>query len=544
MGAKPPDQLNLRRPNVKCDICGRKFMNATALKSHHKCLHLKPDGKRSIKKGVDTKPLKKKVVPVSMLKRVAPAQASKQVNKTEVKGSSSLPGKKATTDKRPKFECPVCAAIFAVYFSAFRHIQKNHCVDANGEKVSPHSPDLIKPIRQEYCMTCDKQIRSTDTHVCVKPTLPKDFYKCYGCDQIFSSLAIFQHHIKGLHDDGVQNYFLPSKEDFTAWKKDLEDQTELSFVKLNNMKSKDIYHCSYQPVDPTAVSHFCPSMISVRNYKSGVHVTYHKDHFGHVIKPADLEKYSNHLISSLKNDEEMKLDSEEDCDLYIQFRKLVTNVVNDAAKVDVATLRDLFGKALEMTTILKCSDNEERGLPIANKILTDAQISSNLESMKTKRKHSPVPKDAKKDVKKVKKDGEDKFENGIYKAKSPTLNKSASFKSKKNDTEKIDDVSKLVLQSPTSFNESYKNFVDQNFKLQPDASTPKPRSYVRKKEVVKTKIGQFKVKPSSLSPKETILNDSLPKEVPVSPNRWKLKPDFKYEVKEQENDCNILILKI
>lgn len=134
MGAKPPDQLNLRRPTVKCDICGRKFLNATALKSHHKFLHLKPEGKRSFKKAVETKQLKKKVVPVSMLKRVAPSQAAKQVNKSDVKGSTSLPGKKPT-ERRAKFECPVCAAIFAVYFSAFRHIQKSHCVNANGDKV-------------------------------------------------------------------------------------------------------------------------------------------------------------------------------------------------------------------------------------------------------------------------------------------------------------------------------------------------------------------------------------------------------------------------
>lgn len=236
----------------------------------------------------------------------------------------------------------------------------------------------------------------------------------------------------------------------------------------------------------------------------------------------------------------MPLDADDDKQLYTEFKKMVTSVVKDASKVDIATLQDLLGKALEMTMILQSVDLEDHDLPIGNKSLTDEQISSNLESLKSKRKHSPAPKDAKKEMKRVKKDGEEKAENGIFKARSPAL-----YKAKKNDTEKNDDAKpRSLIQSPTSFNDSYKNFVDQNFKNQPESSTPKPRSNVRKKEVVKTKIGQFKVKPSSLSPKDSSSNESPPKDIPVSPISWKLKPDFKYEVKEQENDCNILILKI
>lgn len=92
-------------------------------------------------------------------------------------------------------------------------------------------------------------------------------------------------------------------------------------------------------------------------------------------------------------------------------------------------------------------------------------------------------------------------------------------------------------QSPTSFSESYKNFVDANFGIPVD----KPKT--RRKEVMKTKMGQFK--PNIVStPKKK--EDGIKVEE-TSPRIYcynSPKSDIQYEVLERENDCNVLIIKI
>uniref|UniRef100_A0A2A4K608 C2H2-type domain-containing protein n=2 Tax=Heliothis virescens TaxID=7102 RepID=A0A2A4K608_HELVI len=601
MGAKTPATVNKQlkpRPTVKCEVCGRKFLTVSALKSHHKFLHMKPEALKQSKKQETTKLVKKKMLPANILRKVKPSVAPKEDKVSEAAESpSKVAGKSPSAAKRPEFECPVCAERFPVYFTTFRHIQKKHCVNEKGDKVSTNSPDLVKPIRIEMCASCSQQIRSTEPHKCPQQQSNKDHFCCLGCRQVFTGLVVFQHHVKGLHADGAQNYFFPTRDDFLNWKEDLEEQTMVKFVKLNKTKSKEIYHCSHQVIGQTSATDTCCSLITLREYTKGFHICYYKEHKGHKVDTSPLSQHSKYCISLYTQDkEEIKLEAEEDNELLTQFKKMISCILFDAANVSSNTLKELLGKALEMTSVLKHAEGQDRSTPLISKCLSDAQISKTLDSLKDPNKRKfpddsntkTVAKRARKSSHSVDKvvengmatrhknsltvnksvsftdlQGSDDVEN-IIKEISPTPEKSATkqksvpkktevtvtVEPKEEETKnKPDDAVAALrsqLQSPSSFNESYKNFVDQNFKVNTDVtSTPKTRANVKKKEVVKTKMGQFKTK-SSVSPK-TVSPKSpkeVVKEVPTTPRIRKPVLDIQYEVKEQENDCNILILKI
>lgn len=603
MGAKTPEQVTKQR-TVKCDVCGRKFVNLQALISHKKFLHTKTETPRraALKKREDARLPKKKVIPVNMLKRVNPQTPAKTPVKTVDEKPPILAGKDSNQPKKPHFECPVCFKKFPVYFTAFRHIQKNAscCIDGKGNKVPANSTDLVKPIRVEICMSCDDETRSTETHDCPKAPSNIDLYECMGCKQVFNGLQLFQHHVKGLHSDGAQNYFFPSRKEFTSWKKSLHEQTKVEFAQLNRQKAKEVYHCSHQPAKVTQNTQLCPSMIIARTYSKGIHISYLKDHCGHTVDSTPLKQYSEYSISLYPREMELK-ELSEDSDLYVEFKNIIMSIAHDAAKADMSTLKELIGKALEMASLLKHLKNSDHSATSVKKKLSDDQISKTLDSLQTrtgKRKQVIEVKETKREVpKRIKRNStvpEDMVENSITtKAKTTTLAKSVTFKntSKNNDnksdsevsqtdtedslktiltasevtqtSKKADDSSETsslrteddrkdeplrsAVQSP-SFNDSYMNFVGQNFRSSLEASTPKVRPNIRKKEIMKTKIGQFKAK--SLSPKQPISPKS-PKEVKskevikesVSTKKWSTK-DLKYEVKQQENDYNILILKI
>ncbi|KAJ8704910.1 hypothetical protein PYW08_012230 [Mythimna loreyi] len=633
MGTKAPEQVkktNKPRPAVKCDVCGRKFLTVSAWKSHYKFLHAKSDSDKRIpfKKQDNTKLLKKKLVPLH-LKRVNPPEAKKVEKTVEPVKTPELAVKSPSASKKAEFECPVCSLKYPVYFTAFRHIQKNHCIDDKGEKVAPNSPLLVKPIRIETCASCCQEIRSTVPHDCPKMQASKDQYLCLGCDQVFCGLVLFQHHVKGLHADDAQNYFFPSRKEFEEWKTELQEGISIEFTRLNKQKGKEIYHCSYQTTSSSNATRLCPSSISVREYSRGVHVCYFKEHCEHTVTDVPLQNNQYNISLYTRDADDSKLEAGEYNDLYAEFKNVLKSIMVDAAKVDIAMLKDLLGRALEMTAVLKnyYDEDHEKDLSttLINKNLSDEQISKTLDSLKpkSKRKQSFEKKTDIEVAKKVKKTPAH-IENGMttrLNRSSTTINKSVTFSKniqKKNEkttiakelqelleeestntpkstlkkpesintppkstlkkpestntTPKItlrkpeellkplkkveeplkkmeiksEESARSLIQSPTSFNDSYKHFVNQNFKTVADTSTPlKTKATVKKKEVVKTKIGQFKVKPSSpksVSPKSPKVVKE--KQEPVTLVPLKVKPDIKYIIKEQENDCNILILKI
>ncbi|XP_075989756.1 uncharacterized protein LOC142985451 [Anticarsia gemmatalis] len=541
MGAKAPEKLKMRRPPLNCDICGRKFLNQTALTNHRKFLHKthpavmavaqkklsKPQGedkpKRAAKSVVSKPSIAKKVVPVS-----APKEEVKPVTKvvkTVSKVDKNVPNEsKESGIRQPQFKCPKCDRIFSVYFSAFRHIQKHHCVDANDQPVAQNSPDLIKPLPTEQCVLCNNWISSSEVHTCKSISeLTRDSYMCLGCQQTFNSLTLFEHHVKGLHADGIECFYFPNYAEYTNWKEDLQLAANTQFLMLqSSQKAKTTYHCSHQPSLDTEKTLLCPSSFTITEFNKGYQVFYYKEHFGHTFTDISKEKYEKYSIFHLLKDEERPKNEEFEA-LFIQFKDVMNNILDNAAKGDVSMLNNLLGKALDMTAVLNNTVDSNSTVERVNKSMTDDQISEVLFGEKT---YTRKKTDVKRAVKKVK----PMYSEDVKLEDDEISNK--SFKS----IEKSDKITPVVTLTSPSFNDTYKDFVDQTIKsTQTDSpSSPKRNSYKRK-SIMKTKIGQFKTKPS-LSPKE--------KDVPMKTLMFNIKPDVEYEVKEQENDCNILILKI
>lgn len=386
--------------------------------------------------------------------------------------------------------------------------------------------------------------------------------------------------------------------EFLDWKTELQEAINIEFTRLNKQKGKEIYHCSYQANTASTTTRLCPAAISVREYSRGIHVCYFREHCGHTVKAEPLKHFTQYNISLYTRDiDHVRLEADDDNELSVELKNVLSSIMLDSAKVDVDTLRDLLGRALEMTTVLKNYHGHSNSVKVTNKSLSDDQISNSLDSLqpKSKRKQSFEKKTDNVAVKKVKKTLA-AVENGMTtrhnknssvvkvishktvkpRAEKKTLSKELQELLKKDssntppmiteepiqgdinatepqpkllEVKKPEEPARAVIQSPTSFNDSYKHFVNQNFKMVTETSTPKPKTTVKKKEVVKTKMGQFKAKPASpkappppespKQPKLVVTEDIL---LPA-PYTCTV-PEIQYEVVEQENDCNILILKM
>ncbi|CAK1592371.1 unnamed protein product [Parnassius mnemosyne] len=382
MGTRSATKIKLRNAQYKCDICGRRLMTADALKSHQESVHNVTNKqktkvtplKQTISKYKSQTPKIKNMKLVELAVRKSKSTPSKKV-------SSSKPGAKSTVINAPEettkpfpvdmanveYECPKCMKIFPIYFSAHRHIQKSHCVNGAGEKVSPNSQHLIKPLVKQLCKVCNKRISETEPHVCGNIRIePEDvgicsFYVCSGCKQQFISLRLFDLHVAGLHCDGVESMFFPSTKEFQFWKNDMELQTKVKYATFGTYNSKQIYRCTCLPEGSNAydetTSYFCPSTIAVQEFSKGIQVHFYKDHYSHCFENYVLaNKYKKYSLTTLLQNSdgytqinELK---EDETDLYLQFKKLMECIVLDAAKINIATLKILIGKALDMTSVL------------------------------------------------------------------------------------------------------------------------------------------------------------------------------------------------
>nr|QLI62211.1 glutathione S-transferase 15 [Streltzoviella insularis] len=120
----------------------------------------------------------------------------------------------------------------------------------------------------------------------------------------------------------------------------------------------------------------------------------------------------------------------------------------------------------------------------------------------------------------------------------------------KNDTKSVTNLPKTNQETqPSSFNDSYKVFVDtlNNTKtnIKNTSKTTSNKTEKLKKSILKTKIGQFMPNTNKTSPNKSPIKSPVDSKTKISKvtKFSKVKID-KYEVREQENDCNILILKI
>ncbi|XP_047543035.1 uncharacterized protein LOC125075349 [Vanessa atalanta] len=588
MGAKTAVKLRNRGAAYKCDLCGRKLMTPDALVVHQRTAHniitrrtkpkqiIKPI--RSPKVQVKEKPVKKTLTPLKNTPKISDKKPKEVVKSEPITDEVNPENKPEKKKKTVEFECPKCFRVFLTYFPALKHIQKYHCVNRQGTKVPPNSPSLIQPVRIELCLKCKRKVKSIQTHICdntVKEKSEGQVFICMACEEWFPNLKSFDTHVLCLHGNEVESMFFPTNVEFTKWKTEMEAQTNASYAILDKYDSKKYYHCNSvsENNDKSSNTYFCPSTIVIQEFSKGIQVHFYKQHFKHSVVDYTLsDKYKKYSITSfLKRSEEynslpnLEFD---DNDMYLQFKTLMEGIVVDAAKINISTLKILVGKALDMTSILTNYDEEvdDTNVDMRNTShnMNDSQITKALEdnNLNTGKRKNSNKTEGITDIKKTKIDSitqerdtdtsSPKILNSFSLADNvdainelnkddDMTNNSVIDKIKSNDTDKkpLKQLKDLD-QSPSSFNDSYKDFVVKNFPAK-DAEV-KTRNRVGR-PVVKTKIGQFK---PSLSPKSPVKLEAKKIEVDKL-NRLSIdkpKVDFEYEVKEQEEGCNILILKI
>ncbi|KAI8431365.1 hypothetical protein MSG28_015901 [Choristoneura fumiferana] len=582
MASRAPTRLRERKSVLKCELCGRKCLTPQALRTHQQTAHksVKNDEiypKKDIKvMNKPREPLKRATIPQVAVKQPdklcspkPPAKVNKSLNEGDLvakvlqefdsdgansgtdystDGSSDKeilkPEKKNT--RKTEFECPKCKRRFAVYFSAFRHIQKHHSGLPKGDRIPPNHPISIKPVRIEICTICNT-MQSSDSHVCLGPTKLANGLVCSGCCQEFKTLTLFDMHKSGMHSEGVESMFFPSLDEFENWKLRMERQTKVQYSILDQNDTKHVHRCSAPCSDAErGRPRLCPSSVIVQEFTKGFQVHYYPNHYGHPYEPYSLgSAFKKYSIASLMNITASQLpDSEgEDSaepDLYLQFNKVVNLLITEAARINISGLKKLMRKALEMMTIVNSYVEDEDDVistklsisPVPDKI--HEEVKNALKNFKagSKRKSDDVEIPAKK--KKLLRSTENTLK-VQGKIKSNTDNnreevENLDSKATKGYVTPNKEKLKNNQQSP-SFIDTYQQFVG---KIVKPVEKKKPE---KKKQIVKTKMGQFKPSPTkklSMSPKVE------------SPSRTSIGSvkEIKYEVKEQENDCNILILKI
>lgn len=237
-----------------------------------------------------------------------------------------------------------------------------------------------------------------------------------------------------------------------------------------------------------------------------VNVQYFKNHYGHETPKYELrEEYKKNLVG----EDFQKLQSTQRA--YQKFKSLMQSIITDASSTNLDNLKTLLTMAVKMQ---ECLDGDEKEPPHLTKKMTDYEISEELEDKIGLRSKRGAVTPINKGGKKIKTNMDDAFDSLL----SPS-------------------------KSPPSFNDSYKQFIDSSISVKPLLGTKKG-----KKDVIKTKIQfipnprKLNVKPAPEKTKPNILRPSKSNMSNIS-DIGKVN-DVEYEVREQENDCNILVLKI
>ncbi|XP_034838803.2 uncharacterized protein [Maniola hyperantus] len=572
MGAKTAVNLRKRGVAYKCQNCGRKLMTADALVAHQRTAHNIISRRRG-RFAAAPKPIKLDK-PFTKKEKAEIATPPATPECTQVTDRTKM--KKNTVE----FECPKCFKRFSTYFPARKHIQKHHCVDRQNFVVSPDHQNLIEPVRLEQCPKCMRKVKTIETHVCDEkydgPETIEDgrLSVCGACGEWFPNLTAFNLHVASSHSEHVESMFFPTNQEFVKWKADMENQTGASYAMLEKYGTKRYYHCKNKDGyhHRSTNNHICPSTIVVQEFSKGIQVHFYHKHYNHSAADYKLffiyKKYS--ISSFLKRAEDyntlLHLKPDED-DLYMQFKTLMEGIVVDAAKINITTLKIILGKALEITSILANYDEEEmEDAPMSNhQIVTEEQIAKALEEPLVKRKMTqttttpsnlldikvtnttsitsnlPVDKttnptsnllEAKRkntdveanisDIQEKRLKLVDTFEEKVVAPKivrafslADSISRCKTVKGKSL-ADKVESKVELDDIEPSSFNDSYKDFVVKNFPSM-ESIASRTRS---KPNVIKTRIGQFnpnmpKVDDKTKSKTNSIKVDPITKSVSV-----------------------------
>ncbi|XP_032528310.2 uncharacterized protein LOC116778418 isoform X2 [Danaus plexippus] len=491
MGTKSTVRLRKRGKAFKCDLCGRKLMSPDALKAHQRTAH----NILKVKTKQEAKPVKisKTAKPKPIKKAASPSKvAAKRSSERNIK-ENDKPKKTDKQDQVEKakvqFECPSL----------------------------PNSPDLIQPVRLELCQKCNRKVKSIQAHDCETNQAAEDktrSYMCAACDEWFTNLKGFDDHVLGTHSE-KESVIFPTDDEFTKWKTDMEERTSVNYTEVENSDPKR-YRCNSIKEKPkrSNTSYMCPSMLVVQDISKGLEVSYYKNHHKHQFQEYNPEDYKKYLKSAVVEEEKVAEIKKEESELFVQFKTLMQGILADAEKASEATLKLLLLKAMDLSSVMHVHDEKASTYINSNQIMTDSQISEALEDTGTKRKLGHDTGDIKRP----------KLSCDVP---SPKIVNSFSLAELDSDiTESV----KNTAKDQTTFNDKYKDFVVKNF---PEAELKKRTRNERK--IMKTKIGQYK---PSISPKD------IKKSIQLSIEKPRVKVDFDYEVKEQTDGCNILILKI
>lgn len=358
----------------------------------------------------------------------------------------------------------------------------------------------------------------------------------------------------------------------------MEQQTAAKYTKMEKYGTKHVYRCNHTwPKDINNIAFFCPSTIVTQKFPQGLQTHFYIKHSHECEEYISTDKYKSRstteLLSQTEGYPDINDDKFDENDLYLQFKTLMDTIVVDAAKINIATLKELVNKAIEMTTVVANYDDDRdfdptsynTGIsPTLTYKSTSKDIKTALETIRssqrlkrklsaevTSNKNAKIPEPKSPVLPKILKVhsfslADDKDSDKILKELDNDSNKitkngkSVKWQSLSNEQENFKTTvispkiqPKPSIASPTpSFNDTYKDFITTIQKPEKNDSNKTQL----KQNKIKTKMGMFKPSVSPKSKPTTSYNYRR-----SSSGNVKV---LKYEVKEREDDCNILILKV
>ncbi|XP_045509096.1 uncharacterized protein LOC123704703 [Colias croceus] len=399
------------------------------------------------------------------------------------------------------YECPLCKILYPSSEKAIEHLKYYH----SREGINP---ECIKKVSVRHCPVCKKKVKSLLMHQCEKEKLffESSSFNCSICKKKLPTIRMFDDHVIKTHSH--ETSYFPSFNDFVSWKQYIENESGILYKVVEERDNKKYYRC--ECADRLKLK-LCPGLMIAQEFGNGIHVVLFETH--ELIKkkytlPAKYKKYSiSKLVKPVEGYNATKVIMD-DNDQYLQLKTLLENIAVDAAKINIAGLRLLMSKALEMASILTSYDEETEENVEKQFNLSDAQIANALQD--------------KDDVTKAKRPKLDTMSPKIlntFSLASIQINNNSDTASedeltdidleilksnmerKTVDTDILKDCSDQTDTSKVTFNDTYKDFVTKNF-----VQSDKPiKCQPKRRPVVKTKIGQFN--PVKIAPNPEEKND-------------------------------------